>query len=768
MSIRILLGFALVLGCFACNLTSEQAGTPQPNAYHVIPQPASLTAGEGSYIPKKRTTIAMDGLDDESKAVIMKFGDELQETIGIHFEQQGQGNAISFVHDRQVEQPEGYHLEITSDGILLKAGSAQGFFYGTQTLWQLLQNPTTDEEAWQFPAVTIEDHPRFSYRGMHLDVARHFHDVNTVKDYLDQMAAHKMNYFHWHLTEDQGWRIEIKQYPKLTEVGAYRNGTLIGHYNDQPHQFDGERYGGYYTQEEVREIVAYAAERFITVVPEIELPGHAQAAIAAYPELGCTGDSLEVWQLWGVSENVFCPTEATFTFLENVLEEVIDLFPGTYIHIGGDECPKTQWKESAFCQQLMQQENLADEHELQSYFIQRIERFLNERGRRIIGWDEILEGGLAPNATVMSWRGIEGGIAAAQAGHDVIMTPTSHCYFDYYQSEHPDEPLAIGGFLPLEKVYNYEPVPDVLSEEEAQYILGTQANVWTEYIPTREKLDYMVFPRLCALAEVAWTAQGERDFADFSRRLTAHLPRLQRQGINAANHLYELQATIQPKEGPVEVSWQTIAADAAVHYTLDDSQPTTASPQYESSLTITESATIRAQAFAHGKAQGRPYQQHLTYHLAAGQQLALAVPPHEKYSGGGPGSLINGVIGSDERYGDAEWLGFEGQDAVATIAFTVEKECSSVDLRFFKGEGQWIYLPSTIIISVSTDGETYSEVARTTDIATDSKIAALQLSFPSIAARHLKVEAQRHGIIQPGRQGAGHEAWLFIDEIVVQ
>ncbi|NQW41255.1 MAG: family 20 glycosylhydrolase, partial [Cryomorphaceae bacterium] len=395
------------------------------------------------------------------------------------------------------------------------------------------------------PAMTVRDQPAFAYRGMHLDVCRHFFDVDFVKRYLDLMAEHKMNRFHWHLTEDQGWRIEIKRYPRLTDVGAWRNASQVGPYGDQ--RFDSTRYGGFYTQDEVREIVAYAAARHITVIPEIELPGHARAALAAYPKLSCRGEELPVATGWGVFDDVFCAgNDSVFTFLEGVLDEVLALFPGEYIHIGGDECPKKRWHDCAKCQARLKAEGLADEHALQSYFIRRIEGYLNSRGRQIIGWDEILEGGLAPNATVMSWRGEAGGIAAAKAGHDAIMTPGKPCYWDHYQSKDPGEPHAIGGFNPVESVFLYNPVPAELSADEAKRILGAQANLWTEYVLTPEQAEYMILPRLLALAEVLWTGpRRSEDLPEFRIRATQRSKLLKARGFNVAPHFLIPESIVQ-------------------------------------------------------------------------------------------------------------------------------------------------------------------------------------------------------------------------------
>lgn len=743
-------------------------GTVLENNYAIIPLPQSLVPQQGQFVIDEATTVFAEGGSKEVEAVVQQFITALNAETDLRLKQvlSESNNQIVFRLDTTIEAPEGYQLSISPAQVRVQAATPQGLFYAVQSLRQLLSVDASGA-TWFFPAVAIKDEPRFSYRGMHLDVARHFFPVETVKEIIDQLAYHKMNTFHWHLTDDQGWRIEIKKYPKLTEVGAFRNGTLIGHYNDQPQQFDGQRYGGFYTQEEIKEVIRYAAERFVQIIPEIELPGHAQAALAAYPELACTEGPFEVWQKWGVSENVFCPTEATFTFLENVLAEVAALFPGKYVHIGGDECPKSAWEESAFCQQLMKEQGLKDEHELQSYFIRRIEAYLNGQGKQIIGWDEILEGGLAPNATIMSWRGIEGGIEAANANHDVIMTPGSHCYFDHYQSDHPDEPLAIGGLTTLEKVYHYRPIPEALPASQHQFILGAQANLWTEYITTEEQLEYMIFPRLCALAEVLWTGETEA-FEDFIVRLTIHLKRLEAMGIKPANHLYEIKAKLATQEGQVIVNLSTLAQDAQLHYTMDGSTPGPESPIYNKALTVGATATLKAQNYLEGQAVGRGWQQEVRFHLATGGTITLANPPHAKYSSGGPQALINGINGSDERYGDEEWLGFSGDDFLATVDLGAEKEVSEVAFRFFKGEGQWIYLPAEVVVATSEDGISFKEVGRLGQITGATKVVNPKVTFPATTARFLKIEVKNFGTIPQGQQGAGNPSWLFIDEIRVQ
>ena len=452
-------------------------------------------------------------------------------------------NFVQFLLDEKLSNDEGYKIEIKKNGITITSKDNKGAFYAIQTLRQLIpasfEDKTYPNKEIRIKCQIIEDSPRFKYRGMHLDVGRHLFSVEFIKKYIDALAMLKFNTFHWHLTEDQGWRIEIKKYPKLNTIAAYRDSTLAGHYTDRPRKYDKTRYGGYYTQEQIKDVVNYALEREITIIPEIEMPGHSKAAIAAYPELGCTGENVNVATLWGVFEDIYCSKEETFNFLEDVIDEVTELFPGEYIHIGGDEAPKTRWKQCANCQRVIKRENLKDEHELQSYFITRMEKYINSKGKKIIGWDEILEGGLAPNATVMSWRGTSGGIKAANMKHDVIMTPNATCYLDHYQSKDKNEPLAIGGYTPLEEIYNYEPIPEELDTESSKYIIGAQGNVWTEYMSTSEYVEYMVFPRIFALSEVVWS-KNKSNFEEFSNRVISFFDRLDKLDINYSTHLEKI------------------------------------------------------------------------------------------------------------------------------------------------------------------------------------------------------------------------------------
>ena len=498
-----------------------------PSRYPLIPWPRSLDAREGAFVPAAGLAI---GIADSGNAELGRLAAllraYLKELAGVDASVGARGAITLAIRDDAPPGSEAYLLDITPERIDLAARDARGLFYGIQSLRQLVAGSPK-----AIPAARIEDAPRFGYRGLHLDVGRHFFPVDFIKRYIDLLASFKLNTFHWHLTEDQGWRLEIKKYPKLTEVGAWRKETIVGHARRGPKSYDGKPHGGFYTQDQARDVVAYAKERGVTVLPEIEMPGHSLAAQAAYPELANVPGPFEVRTTWGISDEVFSPRDATFTFLENVLREVMDLFPSRYIHIGGDEAPKKRWKESAEAQAIIKKEKLADEDALQSWFVQRIERFLNANGRRLIGWDEILEGGLAPDATVMSWRGTAGGIAAAKQGHDVVMAPQQDLYFDHYQADPEHEPLAIGGMTPIEDTYAYEPIPAELSGEEAKHVLGPEACVWTEYMPTSDQVEYMAYPRVLALAEIAWSPREARDWRSFSTRLPVALRLLDRLGV---------------------------------------------------------------------------------------------------------------------------------------------------------------------------------------------------------------------------------------------
>ncbi len=586
--------YLLIAAAFCLIFASFTFG--QADEINIIPRPRTIDVGTGSFALRKDTRIIItyDGGRTSAEA----FNNYLRTSYGFKLrivkktDFLKERNSIVFLPvaldasggDTNEIKREKYSLYIGPDRISI-GGTDAGQFYALQSLQKLL--PTEFQRETKIPAMKIVDSPRFPYRGMHLDVSRHFMPVEFVKKYIDLMSQYKFNTFHWHLTDDQGWRIEIKKYPKLTEIGSKRPETVKGRVL-QPYVGDGVPVEGFYTQEQIKDVIAYAKARYITVIPEIELPGHASAALAAYPQLGCKADyTYKVQTTWGIFKEVFCPTDATFKFLEDVLDETIALFPDSpYIHIGGDEVLKDHWKESPFVQDLMKRENLKDEHEVQSYFIRRIEKFINSKGKKIIGWDEILEGGLAPNATVMSWRGMKGGIEAAKSKHDVIMTPTDYAYLDYAQGDPAGEPINIGGYVTLEKVYSFEPVPKELTAEEGKYVIGGQGNIWTEYMKTPEKVEYMAFPRMLAMAESVWSRAEDKNFADFTRRLNAHFARLDKQ--NVSYRIPEPAGLVNRVLAPGEKATLDLTPipGARVFYTIDGSAPDEKSTPYTKPLQI--------------------------------------------------------------------------------------------------------------------------------------------------------------------------------------
>ncbi len=757
-----------------------QTETPvaAPSPIHIIPQPRTVEPLSGQFTLNARTRLYFPADQPDWEMATQYFMALAQGPTGFQLVAQPmrqaamkpRANSIYFVKNKDITEAEGYRLEVRNTYIMVHASTAAGAFYAVQTLRQLFppelngsaKSATTQ---WSAPACTIQDAPRFGYRGLHLDVGRHFFPVAFIKRYIDLLALHKLNRFHWHLTEDQGWRIEIKRYPALQTVAAFRKETMVGHYTDLPRRFDGQRYGGYYTQDEVREVVEYARRRFVTVVPEIELPGHAKAALSAYPELGCTGGPYEAHTEWGVVEDVFCAgNDQTFTFLDNVLEEVCALFPGQYIHIGGDECPKTRWTACSKCQARKKAEGLKDEHELQSYFIRQAEKMLAKRGKKLIGWDEILEGGLAPSATVMSWRGTQGGIDAAKAGHDVIMTPGSHCYFDHYQSDPTTEPVAIGGFLPLEKVYDYEPVPAELTAEQGKYILGAQANVWTEYMKTSDYVEYMAYPRVCALSEVVWSAKERKSWPDFAARLKTHFVRLDALKVNYAKSYFDLKAEFTG--GKVALRGNDPAL--AMRYTLDGSEPTAASTLFTEPFRLEKTATVKAAAFQHNAKAGKTMSVHYAIHKASGKPYVLSKKPVQ-YAGGETYALTNGVSGALKSWNS--WVGLVNHDIDPVIDFGAATAFDSIGIGFLCARWSYIYPPISAEAFVSDDGAAFRSIGKVTidgekDV-TSGTTGRLRLSTPAARGRFLKVIVKGTGTVPADRKGAGEGAWLFIDEIAV-
>ena len=512
----------------------SQTNTIYSQVNNIIPTPKEQTIKNGFMLIENNPEIITN---DKFKSASTLLKNAINE-LNLHNDEKPK-NRIKFSYNKKLDNEE-YILRINSNLITISASSENGAIFGFQSLNQLM-NLNLNNGAIKLKNQEIKDSPRFKYRGMHLDVGRHMYPVDFIKKYIDGLAMLKFNNFHWHLTEDQGWRIEIEKYPELNNIGSFRDSTLIGHYGDKPRQFDKSRYGGFYTKKEIKEIVKYANKRGINVIPEIEMPGHSQAAVASYPMLGCSGEQVGVAPLWGVFKEIYCSKNETFDFLEDIIDEVVELFPSKYIHIGGDEAPKTNWKACGNCQNVIEREGLKDEYELQSYFITRMEKYINSKGKQIIGWDEILEGGLAPNATVMSWRGISGGIEAAKMNHEVIMTPNAVCYLDHYQAKDTkNEPLAIGGYTPIEEIYNYEPIPSELDRSLHKYIIGAQGNVWTEYMKTSDHVEYMVFPRILALSEVVW-ADNRPSFEDFEKKVNDTYPILDRMNINYSRHIERLE-----------------------------------------------------------------------------------------------------------------------------------------------------------------------------------------------------------------------------------
>jgi len=769
-----LLAGALALACASC--TAEKEAN-----YQVIPLPqeVSLTQ-ENPFKLNENVLIAYP----ENNALLQRNAEFLSEYIqqatnyapktkAIAAGEQVK-NAIILGLDPSIANKEGYVLTTTPEGINLNGQTENGVFYGIQTLRKSI--PAEAKEATiLIPAGEIKDEPRFSYRGMHLDVGRHFFPKEFMKKYIDLLALHNMNTFHWHLTDDQGWRIEIKKYPKLTEIGSQRSRTVIGR-NTQ--EYDNTPYGGFFTQEEAKEIVKYAQERYITVIPEVDLPGHMLAALAAYPEMGCTGGPYEVCPRWGIFEDVLCiGNDQTMQFLEDVMSEIIEIFPSKYVHIGGDEAPRTRWEKCPKCQARIKTEGLkADknhtaEDRLQSYCMTRIEEFLNSKGRQIIGWDEILEGDVAPNATVMSWRGMEGGIKAAQLGHDVIMTPTSFCYFDYYQTaDTKDEPLGIGGYVPIEKVYSLEPVPAVLTEEQSKHILGAQANLWTEYIHSSEHVEYMVLPRMAALAEVQWTQPEKKDFKDFTKRLARLMKFYQRDGFNYAKHVFDLKVDFTPDvtKKAVVVTLSTID-DAPIYYTLDGTEPTTASLKYTEPVSITETADFQA-VVIRPEGKSKVVNKKISFNKATYCPIELTFQPSEKYKFGGAITLVDGMKGNDS-YATGAWLGFVGGDVEAIIDLGQETEIKQVATNAIVDMSAWIMGSTGLVVSISDDNKEFREVAAK-DIPAETNIDKkgvenYEITFDPVKARYVKVVIKRSPALPKGHAGEGKAAYMFIDEIEV-
>jgi hexosaminidase len=742
----------------------------------IIPQPVSIQYNEGSFTIDGNISLRFNAANKDLAAAAGFFRSCIQSvsafTLPFNVKK---GKKIELLLSKTDEiGDEGYLVHVTPASIKITANKKAGIIYAFQTILQTLPAIRTNAPL-NIPAMQVKDYPRFQWRGMHLDVSRHFFSPNLVKEYINLMATYKMNTFHWHLTDDQGWRIEIKKYPKLTSVGAWRVDQTDKVWSDRPQAKEGEpaTYGGYYTQEQIKDIIHYAADRNITIVPELDVPGHSAAAIAAYPYLSCTQQPqlpMTGGNYTGVSSNLCPGNDSVFTFLQNVYAEVINLFPSQYIHIGGDEVDKTSWKHCPKCQARIKALGLKNEEELQSYFIRRMEKFIVGKKRKMIGWDEILEGGLAPEATVMSWRGEAGGIAAARMNHNVVMTPGSPVYFDQYQGDPATEPLAIGGFNTLKKVYDYEPIPSELNPEQARFVLGAQANLWAEYITTPAHVEYMVLPRMLALAEVVWSPKESRDWNSFNERLQSQFRVFEQKGLHYSKGNFKVSIKPSSRNNHLFVTLSTEAYKGNVYYTLNGEQPGLQSEVYSHPIKIDSSLVLKAVTVVNGKViSAIPAQQNFVMHKAIGRNVVYANPVSRYYMADGPNSLTDGVRGTSEvgKY----WHGFAGKDLVATIDLGKLSPVQTITLGCLQHYRDWIMMPQWVSFEVSEDGDQFTEVAKLlNDVSLQNQAFVIKdftASFPERKARFIRVTAKKLDALPKGHPGEGQPAWIFADEIIV-
>ena len=721
----------------------------------IIPQPTQVIEQPGIFTIDRMTKIESDPL---FTAVATLFAKQADIRILVPKGSRDSTRLIVFALAGKdiVADSAGYRLSITPKKITVSARTAAGALNGMQSLLQLiLLQPVRGD----VPCAEINDHPRFGYRGVMLDVSRNFFPVSYIKHFLDLMSLYKMNKFHWHLTDGPGWRLEIKKYPELTSKTAWRTHRTWKEWWDSPRHYltegDPNAYGGYYTQTEAREIVAYAKQRGITVIPEIEMPGHSDEVLAVYPNLSCSGKPYTNGELC-------LGNDSTFIFLKNVLTEVMAIFPSEYIHVGGDEAGQAAWKECPKCQKRIKDENLKNESELQSYSVRKIEQFLTSRGRKLLGWDEILEGGLAPAATVMSWRGEQGGITAAQMGHNVVMTPGGYCYFDHYQGDPATQPPAIGGYLTVENVYSYEPVPAELDPSKAKFILGAQANIWTEYIPTTEHLDYMTFPRLPAMAEVTWSEKGSRNYENFKARLQSHYRLLQRLNVNYCRPSYRLEAgtNFDSQAKKVTVSFKSEQLNPVIYYTLDGSEPANSSILYKGSFNVSGSAKVSAAIFENGVMKDKPVRLDVDFHKAIGKKVTYNQPYSKNYVAQKGATLVNGYRGGSLTYGDGQWQGFESNDMDVTIDLEKGEALKSLSVSFMQQTGPGVFMPDFVEVSLSDDGKEYrKESTITNDIPLTQSALTLknfEFNLSGKKARYLRIFAKN-----------GQKGFLFADEVIV-
>lgn len=746
--------------------------------YEIIPKPLDVNCkGDASFLLKDGVAVIYPENNQKMQDNAEFLVDYVERQTGVKLTSHAGmpvDGAICLTLDLNDDNAEAYKLIVNDKRVCISGASEAGVFYGIQTLRKSL--PVAQDINVNLSAVEIYDKPRFAYRGAMLDVARHFYTVDEVKTFIDMLALHNINRFHWHLTDDQGWRIEIKKYPKLMSVASERKETVVGRWYSGI--YDGKPYGGYYTQDELRDVIDYAAKRHITIIPEVDLPGHMQATLTAYPELGCTGGPYEVRTIWGVSQDVLCVgNDFTLQFVKDVLSEVADIFPSEYIHIGGDECPKVRWEKCPKCQERIKSLGLKSdakhtkEQRLQSYMIQEAAKYLKEKGKRIIGWTEILEGGLVPDATLMSWIGESGGIEAAHQHHDVIMTPNTYLYFDYYQSKKvEDEPLAIGGYLPIEKTYNYEPMPKELTEEEQQYIKGVQANLWTEYIPIFSQVQYMVLPRLGAAAEVQWTDPSKKDYKDFLRRVPHLVAVYDCYGWNYATHVYDVNVDMKADtvNHVLNVQLSTMADDP-IYYTLDGQDPTEKSLKYTKPFTIDQSVVLKTMA-VHPDRTSKISVDTIRFNKATLKAVVLLQPNESRFSPDGPVVLVDGRNGN-HSFDTGAWLTVAGNDLEAVINMQAETILSSASVHVYVRKDAWLFDARGFSVSVSSDNKNYKEVAsqeyKQMQESDSDGIIEHELSFDPCKATYVKIKVISEKSMPDWHWDAGKAPFLLVDEIIL-
>ncbi|WP_117882972.1 glycoside hydrolase family 20 protein [Aureibaculum luteum] len=742
------------------------------NDINIIPKPAELTLNKGSFSINENTKIiAHDSLKNIANILTDKL--KSSSNIELDFSENLENNFIEFVVKEGLEN-EAYELSVTNKKVTVTANSLGGFLYGVQSILQLLPAEiygTDTKGDLILPAVEIKDKPRFRYRGLMLDLSRHFFPKEYILKTIDRLAMHKMNVLHLHLVDDQGWRMEIKKYPKLTEIAAWRVDQEDKHWNARDKNDPNVKgtYGGFLTQKELKEIVAYASEKNIEVIPEIEMPAHVTSVMAAYPHLSCFGKPVAVPSggVWPITDIYCAGKETTFEFLEDVLTEVMEVFPSKYIHIGGDEATKTNWEKCPDCQRRMKKEGLKDVHELQSYFVKRMEKFINSKGKRLIGWDEILEGGLAPEATVMSWRGVKGGEEAAEQGHDVIMTPGSYCYFDHYQGPQNDEPIAQGGYLPLSKVYQFDPIVEGMSEKEAKHILGGQANLWAEYIPTTSHSEYMIFPRLAALSEALWSSKKLRNWNDFSKRIKTQFNRYDELGINYAKSAYLVTSDmdIDLENKSIKMTLQNEFPKSDIRYVLDEDKLNEKATSYNNPIEISKTTLVKASLFENDKPIGKIFMDTIKFHKGVAKVVNYVIPCNDRYTGSGPSTLVNTLRGT-KNFHDGQWQAWLNDNMEVVIDLDQPTEIHKVTVGALENQGPGIYYPIKIEVFVSDDGKKFNSVGnleRPYAKNAGSELKDFIVKFDKQQTKYIKVIATNLK-----RTPAGSGVFLFIDEILVE